>query len=134
MTIEGGCYCGELRYVSTGAPVAQGQCHCRECQYFTGGHPNALIAVPANGFRFVKGTPREFARDDLETPVTRLFCPTCGTHIGNPSPFRPDIMILKVGTLDDPSGFQPELAIFAVDKQPFHHLPDGLPHHDRRPA
>ena len=37
MRLEGGCYCGEVRYVAEGDPMMQAQCHCRECQYITGG-------------------------------------------------------------------------------------------------
>ena len=46
MKIEGGCYCGEIRYVSNGDAQASLQCHCRECQYITGGHPNVLMIMP----------------------------------------------------------------------------------------
>ena len=43
MNIEGGCYCGEIRYVSNGDSQASVQCHCRQCQYITGGHPNVCF-------------------------------------------------------------------------------------------
>ena len=33
MKIEGGCYCKEVRYESTGEIGLKGQCFCRECQY-----------------------------------------------------------------------------------------------------
>ena len=52
MRIEGGCYCGEIRYVSNGDAQASVQCHCRECQYITGGHPNVLMIMPSDGFKF----------------------------------------------------------------------------------
>jgi hypothetical protein len=42
-------------------------------------------------------------------------------------------MIVKVGTLDAPSAFAAQAAIFTCDIQPFHHLPDGLPAFDKRP-
>jgi hypothetical protein len=134
MKIEGGCYCGEIRYQSTGAVAASAQCHCRECQYFTGGNANVCIAVPADEFRFTKGDPAEFTRGDLDAPVTRLFCATCGTAIGNHSPSRENAMIIKVGTLDDPSGFKAQFAIFTIDKQPFHHIDNDLPQFPRRPG
>ena len=134
MAIEGGCYCGEIRYVSDNPAQGQLQCHCRECQYITGGHPNAIMVVPENGFRFTNGSPVTFARGDLERPVTRFFCPTCGTAIGTRSPARPDSFIIKIGTLDDPSGFQAQMAIFTIDQQPYHHIPDGIPAHHRRPG
>ena len=43
-------------------------------------------------------------------------------------------LMLKVGTLDDPSVFDPRVAIFTIDKQAFHHIPEGLPAFERRPG
>jgi len=43
-------------------------------------------------------------------------------------------VILKAGTLDDPSLFgSPQMAIYTCDKQPFHQVPDGLPTFERLP-
>ena len=67
-------------------------------------------------------------RQDIEKPVTRLFCEKCGTSIGvNKNPFRPNIMIIKVGTLDDPSIFKPQAAQFIAEAQDFHHIPENIP-------
>jgi hypothetical protein len=33
---EGGCLCGEARYVVSGYPEPRGVCHCRYCQLRTG--------------------------------------------------------------------------------------------------
>ncbi len=33
--------------------------------------------------------------------------------------------VVKVGTLDEPSQFQPQLAIYTCDKQAFHQIPCG---------
>ncbi|WP_417516075.1 GFA family protein [Minwuia sp.] len=134
MAVTGGCYCGALRYESTGEQQFAMQCHCRECQYITGGNPNVIIVVPADGFRFTKGEPKEFARSDLEKPVRRYFCADCGTAIGSRTPSRPDSFVIKVGTLDDRSAFKPQAAIFTIDRQPYHHIPDGLPSFERRPG
>ena len=133
MNIEGGCYCGEIRYETKGESQASIQCHCRECQYITGGNPNVIMILPIDGFKFVRGKPQVFKRSDLEKPVTRLFCGECGTAIGTKSPTRPESIILKVGTFDDPSIFNPEIAIFTSDKQEFHHIGDNLKCFDKRP-
>ena len=133
MKLTGGCYCGAVRYEVDGAALMKAQCHCRECQYITGGGPNFFMAVAPDGFRFTQGTPKAFKRSDLAAPVTREFCPECGTHLIT-RPQRP-VVIVKVGTLDDPKAYGgPSMAIFTIDKQPFHQVPDGLPTFERRPG
>lgn len=134
MKLEGGCYCGAVRYVAEGEPTMKAQCHCRECQYISGGAPNLFMLMPAEGFRYARGEPRKFTRSDLERPVTREFCAQCGTHLITRRPGLP-FVVLKIGTLDDPAQFgTPQMAIFTVDKQPFHHIADGLPAFERLPA
>ena len=133
MNIKGGCYCSAIRYESKGEVQASIQCHCRECQYITGGNPNVIMIMPLEGFKFVSGKPKEFKRSDLENAVTRLFCDKCGTAIGTRNPMRPESIILKVGTFDDPSVFDPKIAIFTIDKQKFHYIDDNLKCFDKRP-
>jgi len=133
MKLEGRCYCGNVRYVAEGEPMLQAQCHCRECQYITGGAPNTFIVMPAAGHKYTKGTPKAFTRSDLERAVTREFCPDCGTHLATKPPGRP-VVVVKVGTLDDPKQFTLQMAIFTVDKQPFHQIPEGLKTFERRPG
>ena len=132
MKIAGGCYCGEIRFEAEGALEAAFQCHCRECQYITGGNPNIVMVFAQRDFRYISGNPAKFARTDLPTPVERYFCQDCGTAIGSISPSRPNSMIVKVGTLDDPSVFTAKAAIFTCDLQSFHHVPEGLPSFDKR--
>ena len=76
---------------------------------------------------------RDATRSDLDAPVTREFCPNCGTHLVSRIPNMP-LAIVKVGTLDDPKQYGgPDIAIYTVDKQPFHVVPDGLPAFERSP-
>lgn len=133
-TLTGKCYCGALSYAAQGVPVFKAQCHCRECQYFSGGGPNYFMLMPADGFSWDKGTPKEFTRPDLDNAVTRCFCAECGTHVLTRLPGR-DQVVLKVGTMDDPARFgAPSAAIYTVDQQPFHLIPDGLPSFERVPS
>lgn len=135
MDMQGGCYCGNLRYQATGDALFKGQCHCRECQYISGGHPNVVMGMPEGGFSYTKGTAKGFRRADLPDGVTREFCPECGTHILTRTARVPGAVLLKVGTLDDPALFGgPQMVIYTVDKQPFHHLPDGVPAFERVPG
>lgn len=135
MELEGGCYCGAVRYRVKGDSLFKVQCHCRECQYISGGNPNVVMGMPEAGFVYTKGASKGFRRDDLANPVTREFCARCGTHLLAKSPALPGAVLLKVGTLDDPSVFgRPQMAVFTIDKQSFHHVPDGIPALERTPG
>ena len=115
-----------MRYKASGDPLFKAQCHCRECQYISGGMPNATMGMPEAGFAYTKGEPKKFQRQDLETPVTREFCGDCGTPLLSRAPGLAGAVLLKVGALDDPGVFEaPQMAIYTVDQQAFHHVPDG---------
>jgi hypothetical protein len=92
-----------------------------------------VSADARDGFSYTKGTPKQFTRSDLENAVTQEFCAECGTHMAARRPGLP-AAILKVGALDDPALFgTPQMAIFTIDKQAFHQIPDGLPSFERLP-
>ena len=135
MKIEGGCYCKSVRYEAEGDPLFKGQCHCRECQYISGGHPNVVMGMSESGFRYTGADPKAFERRDLESPARREFCGECGTHILTRSKQLPGAVLIKVGTLDDPGVFEgPQMLIHTLDKQSFHHLPEGVTAFDRTPG
>ena len=132
MEAEGGCYCGAVRYKVAGDPLFQGQCHCRECQYISGGAPNLVIGMPT--ISYTKGEPKGFTRSDIEGAVTREFCAECGTHLASRVPSMGEAALLKVGSLDDPSVFAPQMAIYTIDKQSYHQIADGIPTFERMPG
>lgn len=128
MNREGGCYCKRIRYSIEGESLNSGECLCRECQYISGGGANVVMIFPAEGFKITKGEVKKFAREDLEFPVTRGFCQDCGTHLFSLSPHLPTAVIVKVGTLDDPSLCKgPDYIIWTSEKQAFHHVPENVP-------
>ena len=130
--ITGRCYCGETVYEYAGEVIFHAQCHCAECQVYTGGGPNYFMLGRRDAFRFTSGEPVTYTRTDLDQPVTRAFCPTCHTGVAN---FREEgTVVMKVGTLDDPSDYKgPAAAIYLCDKRAFHMVPEGLPGFERLP-
>ena len=101
----------------------------------SGGNPNVVMGMPGASFAYTKGSPKAFRRADLPNPVTREFCGECGTHILSRAPTLPGAVLLKVGTFDDPSVFGgPQMVIFTIDKQSFHHVPPGVPTFERTPG
>jgi hypothetical protein len=135
MDHEGGCYCGAVRYKTGGDPMFKGMCYCRECQYISGGAQNIVIGMPEAQFAYTKGKPKTFSRSDLDTPVAREFCGDCGTHLLSKAAGVPGGVLIKVGTLDDPKLFDAaQMAIFTVDKQHYHQLPEGAATFERTPG
>lgn len=134
-TITGGCLCGDLRYEAPAQPQFQSQCYCRECQYISGGHPNAILGLSATALRYTKGTPTSFERPGMNLPAVREFCGRCGTHILSRVPSFPDYVMVKVGTLDNPSiykGSQSNAQL--ADAQRFHHIDHTVPGYPRWPG
>jgi hypothetical protein len=59
--------------------------------------------------------------------VTRELCTECGTHLITRRPGLPPV-VLKIGTLDDPSIYGgARAAIFTAEGQRFHLIADGVP-------
>jgi len=135
MKVEGGCYCGEVRYEVEGDALFKAQCHCRECQYISGGGPNVTMGMPEAAFKYTKGAPKIFQRTDIDPAVKREFCGSCGTSLLSRAPGAPGVVLLKVGTMDDPSLFEgPLVAIYTCDKQAFHMVPEGVAEFEKLPG
>ena len=92
---EGGCLCGDIRFVATGPPDRVGLCHCLDCRKHHGAlfHASAIFDRSAVT---ITGTPRDYAG--------RFFCPRCGSSVFSRSG---DEIEIHLGSLDAPDRFRP---------------------------
>ena len=97
-----------------------------------GGGPHYFQLIAPEAFVWTHGAPRSFTRPELPGAVTRFFCGTCGTHILT---HRPDqtALVLKIGTLDDPTRLRPHVASCHGAAPAFHPVPNGIPVFDGLP-
>ena len=116
---KGGCHCGSVRYQATGKPVIVAHCHCKDCQRLSGaGHSTGAMFAVEN-FQ-LEGRLSEYALDaDNGNRVTKAFCPTCGSQILGRNSGSTGHVTVSLGTLDDSSALQPQVAIFARNRQPW---------------
>ena len=124
---EGGCACGEARYTVSGTPLFVQACHCSFCQRQTGGPHviNAIfetdrIALTAGKVDLIL-TPSPSGKGQK---IAR--CPTCQTALWSHYDFGgygDYLRFLRVGTLDDPKSFPPDIHIFTSSKQPWYVIP-----------
>lgn len=91
------------------------------------------MLMPKSGLTYTQGKPKQFSREDLDTPVTRDFCADCGTHLITRPPGLEQV-VLKIGTLDNPAAFEaPQIAIYTIDVQDFHQIPEDMPKFEKLP-
>lgn len=127
MTLEGGCFCGAVRWATDAAPFDVTHCHCRDCRRLSGAPFVTWFSVPADALRLA-GTPVRFASS---AAVERTFCGRCGTSLTYRDRGRDEIDV-TAATLDDPRRVTPEDHTWTAEQLPWIRLGDGLPRHDRK--
>jgi hypothetical protein len=120
----GGCRCGAIRYRVTGALVAGVACHCRDCQYVAGGSPNLTWLFDGSGFDLLQGKPRVYKAS--ATNGGSSFCGRCGVHVFSRPDNNAHLIAIKVGSLDDASGFRVDGDIWMRSAQPWHEGYEGV--------
>jgi hypothetical protein len=128
-TFEGGCDCHFIRYRMTRAPLFVHCCHCRWCQRETGSAFVLNALVETECVELLHGEP-----DMVMTPTASgkgqniARCPSCRvalwSHYAGAGPL---FAFIRVGTLDNPDRFPPDIHIFTASRQPWVILPDGVP-------
>ena len=125
---EGGCSCHAVRYHLTHRPMIVHGCHCTWCQRETGSAfaTNAVIEadhVIVQGEVEVIDTPSASGKGQK---IAR--CPKCKIALwSNYAGAGPSMRFIRVGTLDEPARFPPDIHIFTSTKLPWVVLPAGAP-------
>ena len=126
--LSGGCACGAIRYTCTATPLFCLNCHCRDCQRESGGAFVPVMAVPKAAFEVVQGSPRHFdLTADSGKATRRVFCGDCGSPLFGLPGVAPELAMLRAGSLDDPSAFNPSQDIFTASAQPWDYMNPALP-------
>jgi hypothetical protein len=111
----------------TSRPMIVHACHCRWCQRETGTSFALNALVEAARVVVAKGQP-----EAVDTPsnsgkgqrITR--CPACRIALwSNYGGLGDVVRFIRVGTLDEPDHFPPDVHIFTMSKQPWVVLPEG---------
>jgi len=134
--ITGGCLCGKIRY-SVSQPVEKIiACHCTHCQKASASGASYNTVVPAGAFAITAGTPKLFAdMADSGNILHRYFCGDCGSAIYNQRTKTPEMVVIKVGTLDDSSQMKVVMNIWTKSARPWMHIdPATSCYPENRPA
>ena len=128
-SFDGGCDCRFVRYRMLGTPLFVHCCHCRWCQRETGSAfvLNALIETAH--VQRLGGEPELVMTPSASGKGQKIArCPSCRIALWSHYAGAGDqFTFIRVGTLDDPDRFPPDIHIFTASKQPWVILPGGVP-------
>ena len=128
-SMEGGCTCGAVRYRMTSKPMFVHCCHCRWCQRETGASFALNAMIEADRVVLLRGSP-----EAVDTPsesgkgqkIVRR--PDCHMALWSNYAGAADALhFVRVGTLDEPDRFTPDVHIYTASKQPWVVLSPGTP-------
>ena len=122
--MQGGCFCGAVRYEISGRRWHATECHCTICRKTTGAPSVAWVTVLRENLRVLVGAPRSFRSSDHGT---RSFCAACGTALTFASDLLPDEIDVTIASLDEPERIAPEDHTWVSSTQSIFELPQRLP-------
>lgn len=126
-TLTGGCACGAVRFAIDGPLGRATYCHCTRCQRRTGTAASANARIAPGGVRITAGEER-IAAWEPDGGWAKLFCRDCGSALFSRDPARPEVMGVRLGTVDGDPGVRPGGHQFTAYAAPWEPIPDdGLP-------
>nr|AIA10448.1 glutathione-dependent formaldehyde-activating enzyme [uncultured bacterium] len=126
--IQGGCRCGAVRYtLALDALPTTYTCHCLDCQTWSGSAFSQQTFLPEAALD-VTGpvVVYEFTTPSGNTSTQRM-CGVCHARIYNTNSARPNVAVVRAGTLDRSNELRVLAHIWVKRKQPWLTLPEGVP-------
>jgi hypothetical protein len=102
---EGGCLCGAVRFVTSGAPYRVALCHCLDCRKHHGALFYAAAIFPQAAVS-VEGETRDYKG--------RHFCPVCGSSVF--ARFEDEVEV-HLGALDGPDQLTPTYENWVIRRE-----------------
>jgi hypothetical protein len=128
----GGCLCGAVRYEATGEPLYTGHCYCADCRKASGSGFVAFMGFASDQVRF-SGETKVYSCQALRGVSDRNFCPTCGGLVFGGIVGKVESHTIYAGSLDDPTLFEPKIALFNQGRPDWAVIPPGLTVFERMP-
>ena len=130
--LKGSCLCNSIHYEIHGELGPKMMGHCSKCRKANGSAYAVNAVVKTDEFHFVKG--KELVSEFESSPgVFRTFCKQCGSPLYSRRPSQPEMLRLRIGTLDTPVELKPIAHIFVGSKASWDEIHDDIPQYEERP-
>ena len=126
---SGGCTCGLVRYILTRDPMFVHCCHCTWCQKETGAAFAVNAIIESEFVELTKGTPIIVDTPSYSGEGQKILrCPDCQMALWSYYSGSGELVsFIRVGTLDEPSDFSPDIHIYTSTKLPWVNLTGEIP-------
>ncbi len=126
---EGSCLCGGIRYQVQGELSDFGYCHCRSCQKASGSAYGANAGVDRTHFQ-LHDPGRLLTEYESSPGKKRAFCATCGSPLFAYLDRSPQLIRIRLGTLDTPLSKTTRAHTFVRDKAAWEDITGDVPQFD----
>ena len=119
--MEGGCTCRHVRYRLDGRPLIVHACHCTWCQRETGTAHGLNALYEAERVEHIAAEPEIIVTPSVSGKGQRIArCPNCKVALWSNYPQAGSaVRFVRVGTMDNPAAYPPDIHIFTSTKLPW---------------
>ncbi len=129
---QGSCLCGAVQYELRGDLGDIVFCHCSQCRKAQGSAFASNSPVQAADLLWLAG--QEMLSEYESSPGKhRAFCSRCGSPLYSRRDNLPEVLRLRIGTLDTPIAVKPSGHIYAPSHAEWFTIADELPQYETLP-
>jgi hypothetical protein len=130
-THKGSCLCGFITYSFAAEINDYGYCHCKMCRKASGSAHSANASV--NNTNFQVADPNGYLKEFVSSAGThRFFCSNCGSPLFSRIEQTPDLVRIRLGSLDTETHKKASRHTFVKDKAPWHEITGDIPQFEER--
>ena len=123
---QGSCLCGKIKFTIAGAINNIVHCHCSLCRKAQGSAYATNANVKQQDFNFICGE-NNLSAYEYHPKQKKYFCRSCGSPIMSKNDSSPDVIRIRLGTIESDINERPEAHIFVDSKANWETISGDIP-------
>lgn len=126
--LTGRCLCGAVRFSISEPLLGAAYCHCKRCQRLSGTGFSISGVTEPGSFEIMQGDEAVGTYRPEDDGWHKNYCSECGSQLFSRDPANPELLVVRLGVLDQDPGIRPGLHQFVDYAPAWAPIPDdGLP-------
>jgi len=119
MKVDGGCFCGQVKFEAEVDPAQVRLCHCTDCQIASGTAYRVNVPVPKDKMKLTGTLKTHLKTAESGSKRLQMFCPECGTSIYSCADQDPQSYTVRVGTIRQRAQLAPKMQQWCRSELPW---------------